>query len=179
MRKILFAIPMILLVLGACGQAAPQASQPTTAPAGGTTPPAPTIAQTTPPAPTAAPTLPTALPTSAPLPATSSGAPTPGGDGTSVRPLDALVTTAQQRLAQHLGVSADTLMLQSANHQEWPDGAIGCPKPGHLYPQVITPGFLLIFSNQSQSQTYEIHTGRNEQQMVLCENKQPIDLPAK
>jgi hypothetical protein len=114
-----------------------------------------------------------APPTSAPLPAT------PGGDGTSVRPPDALVTAAQQRLAQHLGVSADTLMLQSANHQEWPDGAIGCPKPGQLYPQVITPGFLLIFSNQSQSQTYEIHTGRSEQQMVLCQNKQPIDLSAK
>ncbi|MFL5807122.1 MAG: hypothetical protein ACJ8CR_36000, partial [Roseiflexaceae bacterium] len=133
MRKILFAIPMILLVLSACGQAAPQASQPTAAPALGTTPPAPTIAPTTPPAPTAAPTVATAPPTSAPLPATS-GAPTPGGNGTSVRPPDALVTTAQQRLAQHLGVSADTLMLQSANHQEWPDGAIGCPKPGQLYP---------------------------------------------
>ena len=178
MRKILFAIPMILLVLGACGQAAPQASQPTAAPAGGTTPPTPTIAPTTPPAPTAAPTIPSAPPTSAPPPATP-GEPTPGGDGTSVRPPDALVTAAQQRLAQHLGVSADALMLQSANHQEWPDGAIGCPKPGQLYPQVITPGFLLIFSNQSQSQTYEIHTGRSAQQMVLCENKQPIDLPAK
>jgi hypothetical protein len=93
-----------------------------------------------------------------------------------VRPPDALVAAAQQRLAQHLGISADSLMLQSANKQEWPDGALGCPEPGKVYPQVIIPGFLLIFSNSGQTQTYAVHTAESEQQMILCENDQPTDL---
>jgi heat shock protein HslJ len=93
-----------------------------------------------------------------------------------VRPPDALVAAAQQRLARQLGVAADTLMLQSANRQEWPDGAIGCPAAGQVYPQVLTPGFLLIFSDASQSKTYAVHTGRSEQQMILCENDQPTNL---
>jgi hypothetical protein len=87
-----------------------------------------------------------------------------------------LVAAAQQRLAQHLGVPAESLMLQSANKQEWPDGALGCPEPGKVYPQVIIPGFLLIFSNSAQTQTYAVHTAESEQQMILCENDQPTDL---
>jgi hypothetical protein len=83
---------------------------------------------------------------------------------------------AQLRLAQHLGVPANSLMLQSANQKDWPDGALGCPQPGQLYPQVVIPGFLLVFSNSDQTQTYEVHTGRSEQQMILCDNGQPIDL---
>jgi hypothetical protein len=79
-------------------------------------------------------------------------------------------------LTQHLGVPTSSLMLQSANQMEWPDGALGCPKPGEVYPQVIVPGFLLVFSNGAQTQTYEVHTGGSEQQMILCENGQPTDL---
>jgi heat shock protein HslJ len=152
---------VVLLALAACGQADLPAGQPA---AGATTVPQPTVL---PPA--------TALaPTSA---APSTGAtPLLGGAGTSVRPPDALVAAAQQRLAKHLGVPANTLMLQSANRQEWPDGALGCPQANQVYPQVVTPGFLLVFSNAAQSQTYAVHVGRSEQQMTLCENNQPIDL---
>jgi heat shock protein HslJ len=92
-----------------------------------------------------------------------------------VQPPDALVAAARQRLARHLGVPADSLALQSANQQEWSDGALGCPQPGQVYPQVVTPGFLLVFSNGAQ--TYAVHIGRSEQQMILCENNQPINLP--
>jgi heat shock protein HslJ len=93
-----------------------------------------------------------------------------------VQPPDALVAAARQRLGRYLGLVPDQLMLQSASRQEWPDGALGCPQEGAVYPQVVTPGFLLIFSNQDQSKTYEVHTGEQEQQMILCENDQPIDL---
>src|SRR5262249_25081240 len=151
--------------------------QPTAA--GATSAPAPTEAAppTAAPAATAAP-APTETPVVIAAPSLTPvvDQPTPAGGGTSVRPPDALVAAAQQRLAQHLGAPTSGLILQSANETRWPDGSLGCPKSGELYPQAVTPGFLLIFSNSGQIQTYEVHTGRSEQQMVLCENGQPTNL---
>jgi hypothetical protein len=177
MRKIVFAVPIgILLVLAACGQAGAPAAQP--APGATAPPPAPTSAAQGAPQPTA-----TLQPTEAPAPtqAPATAVETPAVEmpstGTTVRPPDALVAAAPRRLAQYLGVQAGDLVLQSANQQMWPDGALGCPQEGQVYPQVVTPGFQLVFSNAAQTKTYEVHTGMSEEQMVLCENKQRIELP--
>jgi hypothetical protein len=86
------------------------------------------------------------------------------------------VAAAQQRLAQHLGISAGDLALQSAEAQDWPDSSLGCPAPDQIYPQVITPGFLLVFSHAAQAESYTVHTGTTDQQVVLCMNRQPIEL---
>ena len=91
-----------------------------------------------------------------------------------LQPPDALVAAARERLAQRLGVPADSLTLHEASQQEWPDGALGCPAAGQLYPQVITPGFLLIFN--AGAQTYAVHTGGSEQLMILCEDGRPTNL---
>jgi hypothetical protein len=45
-----------------------------------------------------------------------------------------------------------------------------------LYPQVVLPGFLLIFTDAAQSIQYEVHTGQSEAQIVLCQNKKRVDL---
>jgi len=168
MRKIALLAPALLLALVACGQAVPTASQPpaATSAAQSATQPAATTAPTEAPAPTSAP-APTAEP---------AGSPAPGGSGASIRPPEALVETAQQRLAQHLGVPEDKLMLQSANRREWPDSALGCPQADQAYLQVVTPGYELMFSDASQSQTYAVHTGEDGDQMVLCEDNQPTNL---
>ncbi|MFL5805099.1 MAG: hypothetical protein ACJ8CR_25565 [Roseiflexaceae bacterium] len=169
MRKIAFATPLgILLVLTACGQAVSSAAPP----------PAPTSAALGTPQPTA-----TLQPTEAPIPTQAQAmetppiVETPPGMGTSVRPPDTLVAAARRRLAQYLAVPVEDLPLQSANQQTWPDGALGCPAPDQIYPQVVTPGFVLVFSDMTQTKTYTVHAGMNEQEMVLCENKQPIALP--
>ena len=168
MRKIQLVVLGCALALAACGQASTGgASAPTSAPVS-----APATAQPTLVAPTTAPTTP---PTAAPAPEASPVGPNPGG-GTSVQPPDALVTAAQQRLAAYFKVDANAIALQSATEQEWPDGALGCPAAGMAYPQVVTPGFLLVFTDTAQSQSYEVHTAMSETQMVLCMNKQPIDL---
>jgi hypothetical protein len=96
----------------------------------------------------------------------------------SVRPPDALVGAAQQQLAAYLKIDANSIVLQSANQRDWPDGALGCPKAGTAYPQIVTPGFLLVFTDPAQTKSYEMHTGRGPAQMVLCENGQPADLGA-
>jgi hypothetical protein len=173
MRKMTGIIALVLvLMLTACGQAGLPAAQP--APGAATAAPAPTSAGQS----TAQPTAilqPTEAPAPTQIPAQPTAVATPG-TGTSVRPPDALVSAAQRRLARYLGAQASDLALQSANQQIWPDGALGCPQPDQIYPQVVTPGFVLVFSNTAQTTTYELHTDMSEQ-MVLCENKQRIELP--
>jgi hypothetical protein len=161
------------LALAGCGQAAP-ASAPTGAPAAPTAGSAP---------PTSAPTA-TDQPTQAPAleatqPAAPSAAPSPSqGGGTSAAPPE-LVSAAQLQLALHLKVSPAELSLQSADAREWPDGSLGCPAEGMVYPQVVTPGFLLTFADAAQSVQYEVHTAESAAQMVLCQDGQPSELSAK
>ncbi len=175
MRKIVFLIGSFALALAACGQAEPAAA-PTSAAA------APTALPTS--APTAAP--PTSAPTATPAPPATQPAATPAaspkpsqGGGTSIAPPKELVGAAQRQLALHLKASPADLPLQSANAEEWPDGALGCPQAGQVYPQVVTPGFLLIFTDAAQSVQYPVHTGRSAAQMLLCASGQPVDLLAK
>jgi hypothetical protein len=184
MRKIVFLIGCFALALAACGQAEPAA--PTSAAAAPTNEPPTDMPTAVPPTnvPTSEPPtdVPTATsPTDAPPPiATPSEAPKPGqGGGTSIAPPQDLVRAAQRQLALYLKVSPADLPLQSANAKEWPDGALGCPQDGQAYPQVVTPGFLLIFTDAAQSVQYEVHTGGSAAQMLLCAHGQPIDLSTK
>ncbi len=186
MRKIHWMMIAGALALAGCGAAqtggSGAAAQPTAAPATAvsapTAAPAPTGAPATAlPAPTAAPTSGAATgPTSEP-PATPAS-PRPGAGGTSVRPPDALVGAAQQQLAAYLKLDPNAILLQSANQRDWPDAALGCPKPGMAYPQIVTSGFLLVFTDPAQTKSYEVHTGMSPAQIVLCENNQPVDLGA-
>jgi hypothetical protein len=164
MRKIIY-IGCLTLALSACGQ-----SQPAAAP---TSAALPTQAL-----PTQAPAPPTSAPTAAPA-APPAALPTPSqGDVASIAPPQ-LLNMAQLQLALHLKASPANLLLQSAGAKDWPDGALGCPKDGQLYPQVVTPGFLLIFTDAAQSVQYPVHTGPSTAQMLLCANGQPVDLSIK
>jgi hypothetical protein len=181
MRKIALLTLAIGMLLVGCGQAAPAASPPSTSGPAPQASPAQTaaLAATSPARATltSAPQAPEAnTPPPAAPDATPGASPAPGGPGTSVRPPDELVSAAQDRLAKRLGMPADSLMLQSANSKQWPNPGLGCPKQDTVYPEVITDGFLLIFSDRSQSQTYEVHTGATADQMVWCEKNQPTDL---
>ncbi len=179
MRKISIVL-LAALALAACGVAEPGgASAPTAQPATvtpadqPTSQPAPTPAPTAEPAASATP-APTAEPAATPAP--SPVAPRPGAGGTSVRPPDELVQAAQLRLAAYLKRPPAQLELQSANREEWPDGALGCPADGMAYPQVVTPGFRLVFTSDNQAQSYEVHTGMGTSQLILCAGGQPADL---
>ena len=81
-----------------------------------------------------------------------------------------------QALGKKIGVDASKLMLTAKAAQEWPDSALGCPAPGMMYSQVVTPGFKLTYSNGAK--TYEVHTDQSGDRAVLCQNKQPVELSA-
>ncbi len=157
MRKITLCLFVIVSLLAGCGQAEP-ATPGTGIPTSGS------VAQPT----TGAPAAPTAMPTSAAttMPPTIEAS-QPGATQ------ETMVSEARARLAAYLGVKEEALTVQSAEAKQWPDGAIGCPQPGMMYPQIVTPGYLIVFS--ANGQTYEVHTGR-EDLIILCQNNQPTPL---
>ena len=48
---------------------------------------------------------------------------------------------------------------------EWSDSGLGCPRPGELYSQVMTPGWLIEV--RSGGKTLEYHSDTDEK-FVLC-----------
>jgi len=68
-------------------------------------------------------------------------------------------------LARRLDVSIQQIEVLSAEYVEWPDASLGCPQPGMMYAQVITPGYRIILS--ASGENYEYHTSLRG--VVLCE----------
>lgn len=71
------------------------------------------------------------------------------------------------QVAEALGVAPETLQVLTAESVEWSDTSLGCPQPGMMYAQVITPGWRVILVTD-QGQQYEVHTGRRPDHFVVC-----------
>ncbi len=148
------------------------ASEPTAYPAPASEPtayPAPlggAPASTAMPAPTRPPLSITAAPdTGAPAPVPSP----PAGMAFGEVPVE-LAAVAVADLVQRAGVAASAITVVSGEAVEWPDGAVGCPKPDTMYQQVITPGFKLVLAVSGQQ--YDYHAA-DRGAFFLCENKAP------
>jgi hypothetical protein len=42
--------------------------------------------------------------------------------------------------------------------KDWPDGSLGCPQPGMLYTQVLTPGYQVVV--EAGGEEYDYRMGR-------------------
>lgn len=51
------------------------------------------------------------------------------------------VALAKQAASKQLAIPIEQLAVQHAQAVDWPDSSLGCPQPGMMYMQVITPGF--------------------------------------
>jgi hypothetical protein len=94
--------------------------------------------------------------------------PVPIPEATEVEPLagaEQAVRLAQEDLAQRLGLAAKAIQLVSVEAVEWSDTSLGCPQPGMVYAQVITPGFRVVL--EAKRKRYEYHTDTG-QCVVLC-----------
>jgi hypothetical protein len=81
--------------------------------------------------------------------------------------VDAAVTDA----ATHLSVTRDQLRIDQIEPRQWPDSSLGCPQPGQLYSQVVTPGFLIIISSSvAQPKQLEYHTDARSRVMLCHES---------
>ncbi len=76
-----------------------------------------------------------------------------------------IANEAIRLVASELGVSPDDVTVLSVEPVTWSDASLGCPEPGMMYAQVITPGFLV--TTQVQGETHRVHL--NEQgKGVVC-----------
>jgi hypothetical protein len=88
--------------------------------------------------------------------------------GTEVTPppeAQEVVRLAKEDLAQRLGVAVDQIQRVSVEAVEWSDTSLGCPQPGMMYAQVITPGYRVVL--EAEGDRYQYHTDR-DRGIVLC-----------
>lgn len=70
----------------------------------------------------------------------------------------ALLDKIRAEVANEQGVSAGDVRVVSTQAVNWPNGALGCPKPGRVYTQAIVPGYRIVLEAGGKRFTY--HTGR-------------------
>ena len=76
---------------------------------------------------------------------------------------------ARQVAADALGVSPDAVTVLEIEAVEWRDASLGCPQPGMMYAQVITPGYRAAI--EVEGEQYQVHMDANERG-TICP---PID----
>jgi hypothetical protein len=76
-----------------------------------------------------------------------------------------VVSLARQQLADTLGCDAQAVTIVGVEEMEWSDSSLGCPKPGMMYMQVITPGYRVTLEHNGQRYTF--HTDRG-QRAIRC-----------
>ena len=117
------------------------------------------------------PTQPTSLPTLQPTPGYDSSTEPPASP---LSPLPAQLwgpsEAAAEFLAAELGMLPEMIALTSSSPAEWPDTGLGCPEPGTMYAQVVTPGYIVLM--QVDGTMYEVHTDQTGQNLVTCSPSQ-------
>ncbi|HIQ06039.1 MAG TPA: hypothetical protein EYH31_10220 [Anaerolineae bacterium] len=94
-----------------------------------------------------------------------------GGQSTETAAEQGAVAQAKETLANELGVAADSIKVESVEAVQWRDSSLGCPEPGKMYLQVITPGFRIRLSVGDR--IYEYHSGPGR--VIRCEK--PAERP--
>ena len=133
---------------------------------------------------TVAPTLPPETPTTAPLPLPVTNTPVPTlASGTQMPPavstpatavLQDMVEKARLDLAKRLSISDADITLVQASQVDWADLSLGCPKPGMLYGQMVTPGYLVVL--RAGSTLYQYHSGPGQNPFFCSSPQAPIQV---
>ncbi len=78
-----------------------------------------------------------------------------------------LIERAKEDLAGWRRIRPEEIQVVSVEATLWPDASLGCPQPGRMYAQVLTPGYRIVLS--AQGRTYEYHTASDpEGPLVRC-----------
>jgi hypothetical protein len=70
-----------------------------------------------------------------------------------------------EAIGDDLGVAPEAVRIVSVEARDWPDTALGCPRPGEVYAEVITPGFLIVV--EADGETIEFHSDQRDN-VVRC-----------
>ena len=95
----------------------------------------------------------------------------PTNNATTPTPtLQGLTEKAKEDLTKRLNIATTQITLMEAKSVIWSNSSLGCPQPGMMYAEVLTPGYLIILSVSAKN--YEYHTGKGSD-IFLCENPTP------
>lgn len=85
--------------------------------------------------------------------------------------LETVVAAARADLAGRLQlVDADAIQVIAAARVTWPNGAMGCPKPGYMYTQALVDGYQVILSDGETE--YHYHASQKGEP-AYCESPTP------
>ncbi|MCX7690206.1 hypothetical protein [Thermoflexus sp.] len=84
--------------------------------------------------------------------------PTPASGESGEGSMEEIIEQARRDLAGRLSVSVEEIRGVEARAVTWPDSSLGCPEPGRLYLQVLTPGYRVVL--EARGQRYAYHAGR-------------------
>lgn len=70
-------------------------------------------------------------------------------------------------LTQRVGGDPSRFTITTMEAVSWSDGSLGCPRPGMMYPQVITEGFRVVFTVDGKEYAYH---GNDRGNYFYCAN---------
>ncbi len=85
---------------------------------------------------------------------------------------ESLVSQAIADLALRLQVTEEVIQAVSVEAVEWRDTSLGCPQPGMMYAQVVTPGYKLGLEAEGEKYWYHTDAGKY---LVLCKDALPSE----
>lgn len=121
--------------------------------------------------PTAAPTTPAEEPTETPVQEPTETPTEPSRDLST--PAPEIEAEVVDFLAGELDVAAEELEVVSVEPVVWNDASLGCPEPGEVYAQVVTPGYRVVV--RAGGTEYEVHTDETGGTMVRCPSDEAGD----
>lgn len=100
-------------------------------------------------------------------PTSTAGRAPAGGSGVQPQTPEqtAVVELAKKDLAARLKVPESRITLALLEEATWNDSSLGCPQPGFMYMQVITPGYRIMLEVDGTQYEYHSDRGRN---VVSC-----------
>ena len=72
---------------------------------------------------------------------------------------------AHSTLAKHLEVAESEISTIRLSRFNWPNSALGCPKPGLAYMQAVIPGYLALLKHDNRQ--YRVHIGNSRG--IVCQ----------
>lgn len=76
-----------------------------------------------------------------------------------------LANDAKADLSTNANLPVASIAVKSVTPQEWTNAALGCPRPGIFYIQVLTQGYIIVLTGGGRD--WEYHAGGTR--VVLCD----------
>jgi hypothetical protein len=85
-----------------------------------------------------------------------------------------LLASILEDLSGHQGIDVQQIEVVRAEAVTWPDGSLGCPKPGEFYTQEPVLGYWIVLQVNAITYDYRASEGGY---FTFCEQPLPLPLP--